>query len=153
MITLKISLAVAPGAPSFAQQRVGEFILNFESARTQRLPYHPRSNEIVLPVLLVAHLAQMGCELRPVPDTPRENSRFPACATKSQRRDRKCQGMSLLMPSSAERKNSALPKAGAQRRGAPKTDWPPDLSNRRYSGYRTTIKQVEGIKTSTKCQL
>jgi hypothetical protein len=35
----------------------------------RQLPNHPRRNEIMLPVLLVAVLPQMLCQLGPVPDS------------------------------------------------------------------------------------
>jgi hypothetical protein len=44
---------------------------------------NPRRNEILLPVLLVAHLEHVRCELGPVPDAVREQAVWDVCNTGS----------------------------------------------------------------------
>jgi hypothetical protein len=75
---------------------------------------YARGNKVVHPVLLVAFLSQMSRELGPVPDAPEKTADSPPAQPESQRRDHKCQGMSLLMPSSAT-KEQLLAAAGPAR--------------------------------------
>jgi hypothetical protein len=73
----------------------------------------------VHPVLLVALLAQMSRELSVVPDAHEKTTDSPPAQRESPGRDHKCQGMSLLMPSSAA-KEQLLAAAG--RRGTQRSD-------------------------------
>ena len=98
----------------------GQGISRGRTALLRPLLNHPGRNEIMHPVLLVALLAQMGSRAAPSAGCPARKQQLLRLRNRNHNRpDHKCQGMSLLVPSSAKKRTTPCcrrpPLAHAQR--------------------------------------